>query len=391
MKSFTARISAAERRGAELLLSLEPNYFFPSGGGQGADRGELSWKGGKAKVLDVIEENGGLRVRIEGDVPEEGAHVDCSIDWERRHSLMKAHTSEHTLFQALSREFPGIQPEKVSLEPGAFSLFVQYSRPLEWSKVLAAAKTVNQIIREARPVSAKIVGKNEVPEDVRIKAERIGEEEVRIIEVEGFDRVACSGLHVKNTEEIELFCVSRITSDRPGIWKVDFLTGSEALEFLLSTSAAALSSAQILGTGLDRMEKTLANMKDEDARARSAMKELAEIAFASLIPEEKRGVHLYMRVFSSIEPKLLQEWASRLVRKERTMVIFAIRGAERAFLIFGRSNDIPLDVRGIGAEAFKLMGGKGGGNEFFVSGSGEAGRLDAAIEHLRKHAALVPA
>ena len=364
-------------------ISISPNFFFPGGGGQASDRGEISWEGGKAKVVDVVEEAGRVRLKIDGTAPSAGTEVKCSIDWARRHPLMKAHTSEHMLFQALSRQFPGIQPEKVTLEPGAFSLFIRHSGHLDWDKVLAAEKLVNGIIREDSMVREAVVGKSDVSGDVRIKMERLaGEADVRIVEVEGFDKVACSGLHVKNTGEVGVFCVQRITSDRPGIWKIDFLVGDDALGFLLESSKAALSSVQILGTGLDRLEKTLINAKEREAQALIAMKELAEMAFEALKPEEKNGLHLYLRIFPAMEPKILQEWASKLARKEKTAVLFAVRGTERAFLLFGKSKDVGIDVKTLGAEAFRLMGGKGGGNEFFVSGGGDPAKLGDAVKFL---------
>jgi alanyl-tRNA synthetase len=299
---------------------------------------------------------------------------------------MKAHTAEHMLFQALSRVFAGIRPEKVSLEPNAFSLFVGHAGPLDWDGVLSAVKMVNQVIRDARPVSVKVVRKSEVPADVRIKMERIEEDEVRIVEVEGFDKVACSGLHVKNTNELGAFCVSRITSEKPGIWKVDFLHGDEAVDFLLSSSKVALSSSQILGTGIDRLERTVANLLAEEEKRRREAKELAELALAGLKSEEHNGLNLYVRTFSYLDQKLLQEWAGRLAKRGRTVVVFAVKSDESASIVAGRSKDLVLDMRKIGGEALRLMGGKGGGSESFICGSGAPEKLDEAIRFIVSNA-----
>ena len=378
LRKFKATVASAQGS----LVLLEPNFFFCASGGQGSDRGEITFEGKKAKVADVVEEGGKAWLKIEGEIPPQGAEVECSIDWGRRYALMKAHTAEHMLFQALSRQFPGVFPEKVSLEPGALSLFMKFHQPLAWEKVLEAEKLVNSEITAGREVKAEIVGKGEVQEDVRIKSERIGGEKVRVVEVSGFDKVACSGIHVKNAGELGMFCVQRITSDRPGIWKIDFLVGKEALDFLLGAAKVALSSSQILGTGTDRLEKTVANMRAEEAQGKAVMKELSDMAFAGLKHEEKNGVRLYSRIFPAMDAKILQEWASKLAKSEKTAVIFAVKGAERAFLIFGKSKDVKLDVRALGAEAFRLMNGKGGGNEFFVSGSGDPAKLEQAVTFL---------
>ena len=378
LNSFKAKVVDAR----DGVVLIEPNYFFSASGGQASDRGEISWEGRRAKVVDVVNESGKVLLKVDGDLPKKGEEINCVVDWERRYALMKAHTAEHMLFQALSRTFPGIYPEKVSLEPNSFSLFVRYTGSLDWNNVLRAEKMVNQVIREARPVHVHITKKSEVPADVRIKMERIEDEEVRIIEVEGFDKVACSGLHIKNTNELGVFCVSHITSDKPGVWKIDFLHGSDAVDFLLDTSKVALSSSQILGTNADRLEKTAANLLAAEERLRQEVKELSEIALAGLKQEEVNGTNLYLRIFSCLSQKLLQEWAGKLVKKEKTIVVFAVRGEKTASIITGRSRDLALDMRKIGEEAFRLMDGKGGGSESFVSGSGDPKKLDEAIRFI---------
>jgi len=370
-QDFTAKAASSSNG----LLAIEPDYFFPGGGGQASDRGEIAWAGGKAKVIDVLEAG----LKLEGEIPKVGEQLQCKIGWERRYPMMKAHTAEHMLFQSLSRLFPSISPEKVTIEPNSFSLFVRHPSPLDWEKVLVAEKLVNEKIREGKQVSASFSKKEDVGKDVRIKQERIEGPDVRVISIEDFDKVACSGLHVKNTGEISAFCIQRIASEKPGIWQIGYLIGSEAVDYLLESSKTALSSAQILGTGTDRLEKTVANMKDDELRAKAATKELAEMAFSSLEPEQHNGVSLYFRVFPAMEQKILQEWASKLVRKEKTFVIFAVKGAEKAFLTFGKSKDLATDVKKLANEAFRLMNGKGGGNEFFATGSGDSDKLDEAI------------
>ena len=374
-QDFTAKAISSSNG----LLAIEPDYFFPGGGGQASDRGTVSWNGGSAKVVDVLEAG----LKLEGEIPKVGEMLQCKINWERRYPMMKAHTAEHMLFQSLSRQFPSISPEKVTIEPNSYSLFVRHSSPLDWGKVLAAEKLVNQAIREGRKVSEMMVEKESVGKDVRIKQERIEGSDVRVISIEDFDKVACSGLHVKSTGEISAFCVQRIASEKPGIWQIGYLIGSEAVDYLLESSKAALSSAQILGTGTDRLEKTLINAKEREAQALLAMKGLAEMAFSSLKPEQHNGASLYFRVFPAMEQKILQEWASKLVRKEKTFVIFAVKGAEKAFLTFGKSKDLATDVKKLANEAFKMMNGKGGGNEFFATGSGDPARLDEAIALIR--------
>ena len=65
----------------------------------------ISWNEGEATVTDVRKKNR-IRHIVEGDLPEVGDLVNGNIDWSRRYSHMRMHTSQH-LVSAVVNEVYG--------------------------------------------------------------------------------------------------------------------------------------------------------------------------------------------------------------------------------------------------------------------------------------------
>ncbi|MBV8702526.1 MAG: alanyl-tRNA editing protein, partial [Acetobacteraceae bacterium] len=79
---------------------LDRTVFYARSGGQPGDVGVLRWDGGEARVTDTLKGEGEAILHVlapESASPFVGADVAGEIEWERRHRLMRAHTSLHLL------------------------------------------------------------------------------------------------------------------------------------------------------------------------------------------------------------------------------------------------------------------------------------------------------
>ena len=89
MREFKAKVEATFPG----IIELDKTAFYPLGGGQPSDFGIITWDGGTSKVTDVRKKNR-IRHIIEGDLPEIGQTITGKIDWSRRYSHMRMHTSQ---------------------------------------------------------------------------------------------------------------------------------------------------------------------------------------------------------------------------------------------------------------------------------------------------------
>ncbi|MGH9225152.1 MAG: alanine--tRNA ligase-related protein, partial [Acidimicrobiales bacterium] len=98
LRSFTAR--AEEVRSND--VRLDRTAFYPTGGGQPHDTGSL---GLDTVVVAVWKEGDHVWHAVNGAVPRLGDDVTCTIDWDRRHALMRTHTALHVLCGVIWNEY----------------------------------------------------------------------------------------------------------------------------------------------------------------------------------------------------------------------------------------------------------------------------------------------
>lgn len=203
-----ATVTAVDERG----VVLDRTVFYPTGGGQPGDIGQLKPEDGvEITIVNAIkgEDDSVIHVVAEDATPPAvGAKVTASIDWPRRHRLMRMHTCLHLLSSLVEGKVTGGQvgTDKSRLDfdiPG----------PVPEKDALTAA--LNRLIGEDHPVSARWVTDAELdaqPELVKTMsvAPPRGSGHVRLIAVEGVDLQACGGTHVTRTGEIGPVRITKI-------------------------------------------------------------------------------------------------------------------------------------------------------------------------------------
>jgi len=341
---------------------LDRTAFFPGGGGQDADTGWI-------EDLEVIEvrSNDSVMHQVPDNHFSVGQRVECEIDWERRHDLMRGHTGEHLLFSTLSKINPEIELVKIAITPKKKAFIVRGK--VNWALISIAQQEANHAIAAQLPIAEQWVDKDsDVVKDIRIKVERIHGERVRIINIGEIDKAACAGVHIQNTRELRMLLVTKLTSARPsGDYEIEFETGKQAMESALGLSVVGLQASDALGARPEDLVSALNNLKDEMLTLRSALKRYSQEALANIRPEKFEGVRIYSGAFEGIDKKALIDAANDFVKDERTVAVMA-SADDRLLLVVASSKDLEVDSREILMEALKLVEGKGGGGRNFASG-----------------------
>jgi misacylated tRNA(Ala) deacylase len=182
---------------------LDKTAFYPQSGGQPADTG-LFMRGNESfQVLGAETEEKGIAHIVDRSGLEPGDLVTGKIDQERRYRFMKSHTACHILsaviFQETGARITGNQIEQ-SRSRVDFSL-----ESFDKAMMGEYVKKVNMIVSERHPVTTRIIPRAEalaIPDLVRLAMNVPDREMIRVVEIEGIDRQACGGTHVRNTGEI---------------------------------------------------------------------------------------------------------------------------------------------------------------------------------------------
>ena len=219
-KEFEAKVEATFPG----IIELEKTAFYPLGGGQPADIGTISWNEGEATVKDVRKKNR-IRHIVEGDLPEVGDLVNGNIDWSRRYSHMRMHTSQH-LVSAVVNEVYG--SDTVGNQIGQEKSRIDF-KPLKinQSELNEIEDKVNDYISKDLEVtiSEELRSNLENNPDIRSsmssglwKMLPKSVTQLRVITIGDIDVCPCAGTHVKSLKEIGN--VSFIKRDNKGAEKL---------------------------------------------------------------------------------------------------------------------------------------------------------------------------
>ncbi len=342
------------------FLEFDKTIIFPGGGGQPSDKGILIGKDFKVKILFSKKLDGKILHKyelIEGKFNDNKGKL--ILDWERRYKLMKMHTGEHILYRSLENLF-NVKFQKVIFDENESSLFIMGS--IKMDDVFEAEKFANEIIKKNLPVKEHYENISDINEnEIRMKRDRIKEKNVRIIEIEGFDKSACSGIHVKNTNEIEYIIVKSIKSG--DFTEIKFLTGESALKYIYENSKIIRSIENKYKLDHNIIEKKLNQMIQENEKLKKSLYELSSTMF-NFNKANKNGRLIYYSNFPYGDINGIEKLGRKIMENENSVVIY---GNEIEGKIFLLSKD-PKDIEFIKSvmEKYKLRGG-GSKNYFIIS------------------------
>jgi misacylated tRNA(Ala) deacylase len=190
----------------ENAIVLDRTAFYPGGGGQPSDIGELAITGQPEQKVQKVRKVGTEILHIlEGSLPPVGQQVHGKIDWGHRYALMKTHTSLHILCGVVYRDY-GALVTGGNMEPLKGRMDFEFET-LRAELVDEIEKAVNKEVKANRDVRVKILPRKEafqIPDLIRTKINLLPEgiQEVRTVEIVGLDLQADGGTHVRNTSEI---------------------------------------------------------------------------------------------------------------------------------------------------------------------------------------------
>jgi alanyl-tRNA synthetase len=382
---FDARVVAARTLASPTLgerpaVLLDRTAFYPEGGGQPADHGEL----GGIPVLDVQEVDGEV-LHLLGGPPPSGV-VRGRVDPARRRDHLQQHHGQHLLsaaFEAL------LGAPTTSFHLGAELCTIDLDAPisrLDAAALRAAEARANDLVFRDLPVEAREFTPAQL---VALPLRKEAVKGTRVVVVGDAatggiaDASPCGGTHPRRTGAVGAIAVLRAQRWGAGA-RVEFVCGARVVALLaqagerLGRVAEALrcAPAEVAEAGL-RLAGDLAARRKEAERLAGLLADLeAERLAAGAGPLVK----------ATLEPPgggaaaWLRGVAQGLAARGRTALLGAVEDG-RAYLCFARPKGPGPAMGELLREAVGLLGGKGGGAPELAQGGGpEAGQLEAALQ-----------
>ena len=207
-KEFDAVVleTRTEEKGYSIIL--DQTAFFPTGGGQDADRGTLNG----ISLTDVRDEDGIIRHFLSEPI-NEGEQVHGILDWELRFNRMQHHSGEHIVSGLIHQKYGY---ENVGFHLTDSSATLDFDGELTREQVEEIEFLANQAIWKNFAVSAVYPEPAELSAlNYRSKLELT--HDVRIVTFPGYDVCACCAPHVHFTGEIGCIKLTDIMRHRGGV------------------------------------------------------------------------------------------------------------------------------------------------------------------------------
>jgi misacylated tRNA(Ala) deacylase len=210
--SFNATV-VDTREGA---VALDRTAFYPTGGGQPHDTGLLAG----LTVVDVRKEGDLVWHSLDGGpLPGVDDVVEGTIDWDRRHRLMRTHTALHVLCGVIWNEWR-VPVTGGNMEPLAARMDFEFD-PVPDGFGPRIEELVNAELAADRPIEVQFLPRDTAVQDadlIRTKVNMIPESvsEIRVVDIVGLDKQADGGTHVRSTAEVGRIRVTKLENKGKG-------------------------------------------------------------------------------------------------------------------------------------------------------------------------------
>lgn len=201
-------------------IVLDKTAFFCGGGGQQRDEGEINGN----TVLDIYEKNGEIYHTVSAEF-KENEEVTGKIDKEKRLKNMQLHSGEH-LVSGIIHSAYGY--ENVGFHLGKDFVTMDVDGILTREDLKKIEFSANKAIWENVPFKV-FYPKSEELEKMEYRSKLDLTENVRIVEIVGYDECACCAPHVSFSGQIGLIKLFDVTHINKGS-RIRMLSGSLALE-----------------------------------------------------------------------------------------------------------------------------------------------------------------
>lgn len=214
-KTLETEVVEAGVKGNQSWVILKETIFYPEGGGQPSDQGQIKGVYGNLEVTQVTYNNGRpLHFGKTGGQFKNGDKVEIEINWLRRYRNMQVHSAGHIIHEAVKGLVPEVEP--LEGEHGKHPN-IKYKGIVDQLLKEQIESKSNEIIFQNLEITSKFVSREELtgmltklPDYLPIN------KQLRVIQLGSFPATPDGGTQVKNTGEVPPISITSINYDESG-------------------------------------------------------------------------------------------------------------------------------------------------------------------------------
>jgi alanyl-tRNA synthetase len=369
-------------------LVLNQTAFYPEGGGQPADRGEIKSHEAKAEVTDVQKMGNVIVQVVRGQAPKEGDEVAGRIDWNRRISLMRHHTATHVIMGAARRVLgQHVWQSGAQKEVETSRLDISHYQRLTADEIRKIEMLANEAVLDTMSVETSVKPRMEAEREYGFRLYQGGAvpgKDIRVVKTGDWEVQACGGTHVKNTGEIGLIKILRTERIQDGVERIIFSAGTQALKAIHKEEEILAKISETLNSPVEKLETATERLVTEWKEARRERdrltRELVARDTGTGVPSEASHVKqiddlkFLAQEFEPLDVNRMIKTASERVKNEPKMVtVFYGKDEKTARIVVMVGKEAAekgVDARLLASEAASILGGAGSGRQEFAQGGG---------------------
>ena len=364
-KEFTATVESCMKLKNGYGVVLDATYFYPEGGGQPSDLGSIEG----IVIKDVYYYKDDIVHLLEAPVKLE--EVSCKIDWERRLDFMQQHLGQHILSRAFEIKYDA---NTIGFHIGDDYVTIDLDKKLDQDALDLVENFANHIVYESRSVEILSPTPGEL-EAMPLRKEPTVTENIRVIQIEGFDFSPCGGTHLKSTSEVGMIKIKKSNNNNDGI-RVEFVCGRWALKDYQWKNQMTNDLSHLLtikDTDIKARVEALNREVIETKKEMNALKtEILDMKTQAIAKDYEiiDDVHVITQKIKDYGIKELRYIANNIISKEKTRVCLIGLEGDQVHLVLGKNKALDYELKDTFNDFINRIKGNGGGSPFLCQGSG---------------------
>jgi alanyl-tRNA synthetase len=278
---------------------------------------------------------------------------------------MQQHSGQHVLSQAFVEIFDW---PTLSFHMGAITCTIDLpADTISREQAERAEDLANRIVRENRNVAVRYISQESIAEaGLRKPSERSGE--IRVIDINGYDRSACGGTHVRMTGEIGPILIAGFERIKKQT-RLQFICGDRVVRYARAANRVLETISQTISAPPLESAAAVRALWDEHQAARKRTEDLEDRLMdyeAAQFPVENGFA---IGTFNNRGIEKLKILAAKICSQPGRVALLADQ-ADQLRVVFARSADSTEDMHVLLKKTLDRFGGRGGGRPNLAQGGG---------------------
>lgn len=339
----------------ENAVILDQTIFFPTGGGQYADKGTIN----DSVVVDVKEKEGVIYHYVDKMV--ESDDVVLTIDWDKRIDEMQQHCGEHILSGVIKSLYDG---NNKGFHIGKDYVTIDMDIKITDEMLVAIEEAANQAIYDNLEIQFTYADdQSEV--DLPVRKDVTVDENIRIVTIPDIDCVACCGTHPHRTGEVGIIKLYKVEKNKK-LHRIFFKCGKRALSDLRrKTDIVRTLNQEFSSDDLTLLERYYAD-KDKQEQLKKAFITLNRKSIDEDIDKQLDDQMAYQKlVFDNLSGQDMNYVIKQVSDKMNTVLLVYSKSDKKIMLSHDGSKDVKCNEI---FRSIKTYEGKGGGSPKVAQG-----------------------